>query len=176
MMKYALVYLIEGDARAYHGTLTHELSQNFGIKNLSEKIIPHLTLKSPFYLDDISPVEGIVGRFSNSLCPFTFALEGFGHFDKEVIFMDTRCPEEMEVIPSEIVPALREIRGISFSPYDESGNYHATLAYASSVEQFKQIMDFLQKKEPPYFQLALDNLAIIKKPDKKWEIHKKYGF
>ena len=51
---------------------------------------------------------------------------------------------------------------------------HATVAYGSTKKSFSIIWDYLQTLEKPEFDLEFDNIAILKKPKKYWQIYKEF--
>jgi hypothetical protein len=51
--RYILVHLIRGEAKKAHEEITHKLAEHLDGFPIHERIVPHLTLKRWFELDEI---------------------------------------------------------------------------------------------------------------------------
>ncbi len=173
-MKYVLVYLLKGKAKTYHTKLVKEVSRQFNTADLSSHIPAHLTIKSPFFTEDILEVESIIKKIAKDVKRSPFLLKGFGHFDKRVIFMDVSPSEEMIFLYTTILEALKQVPDMTFSTHEEKKiNYHATIAYCDSEKIFNSIWNYLSFRKPQY-ELEFNAIAILKKPKDKWILHKEF--
>ncbi|MEK6898508.1 MAG: 2'-5' RNA ligase family protein [Nanoarchaeota archaeon] len=169
-----IVCLIKGYAGKYHNSLVKEISSNFGTNDLSQRIPPHVTIKSPFFTKNINEIEEVIYDFSKKLKKSSFNLEGFDHFRKNVIFINVIANDYIINIARNLMELLRKIKGITFSEYeDKQIHYHATIAYCESEKIFNAIWSYLSNKRPEY-NVYFNNITILKKVKDKWKIHKEF--
>src|SRR3989338_7253960 len=80
-MRYVIVYLIGGKAEKYHQKLVREVGPRFGERYLIENPLPsHITLKSPFELDNSKELESTLKLFVKRYKPEEIEIGGFGNF------------------------------------------------------------------------------------------------
>ncbi|MFA5953211.1 MAG: 2'-5' RNA ligase family protein [Candidatus Pacearchaeota archaeon] len=173
-MKYIIVYLIRGEAGKYHKMLVNNFSKKFKIKNLNYHIQTHITLKYPFETKNIKDIEKVLMNFSKVQKSSLIKIKKIGHFRNHVLYLKTEFSKDSKLLFSNLIkiliniPRMRE-RKIDLIARD---NFHATLGYAKSEVQFKEMWDFLKTKHFK-FNVLFDNITILKKNDKdRWRIHK----
>ncbi|HEY4477878.1 MAG TPA: 2'-5' RNA ligase family protein [Candidatus Paceibacterota bacterium] len=175
-MQYFVGYLVEGEASEYYKALTSDLNQRFGIKNLSEYIPPHLTLKIPFEPDSIEDFEKYVATVSETLSTVDLSVDGFEKFDgkRMTIFLRVAVGENIKTI-EEVVDHLE-----SYSEYTKKLprplTLHSSIARFLSPEQCDEIWSYLQTLPTPQFNLVFNNLTIFKLVDGIWGVHKTFTF
>lgn len=175
-MQYFVGYLVEGEASDYYKTLTSDLEQKFGIKNLSEYIPPHLTLKIPFEPESIEDFEKYVATVSETLSTADFVVDGFEKFDgkRMTIFLKVTAGENIKII-EEVVDHL-ESYGEDTKKLPRPLTLHTSIARFLSPEQCDEIWSYLQTLPKPHFNLVFNNLTIFKLVDEIWEAHKIFRF
>lgn len=177
-MRYLIAYLIKGEAAFYHKNLSNELANVFGMNPVSQRIPPHITLKSPFDARGVGDIDKLLKKFSETHTAVPLALEGFGHFDHRVVYMDVRASQEAVRLISELAYELRRVPWLKLDQYDDHNNHikrlHATLAYAETRTLFKELMDYL-KDEKGRFDIMLDNIAILEREKDVWRLHSEYA-
>lgn len=173
-MKYFIGYLIGGDAKKYHEDLVDQISEKFGTRNLNEYIPVHFTLKSPFETEDIGPVESLLEKFCEEERSSGIWLGDVDGFDKKIIYLNGEFSSEAMGTFKRLLKKLGGIEGIRFKEYEpKTDNFHSTLARAEDPKQFDQIVEFLSDRVSRY-ELDFDNIAILSRGEKKWEIYRKF--
>ncbi len=172
-MKYMIVYLIKGKAKKYQVGLTNELSKKFGLYNLNNHIMPHLTLKVPFERKNIKEVEAVIKKFSSSKKPVKLRIQGFGEFNKSVVYLKIELSKEVKALRNDLLKELKNLPRMRFRKYDGESIPHATLVYAKDRKKFLKVWEYLSSRNPKYL-LYFDNMAILKKPKNKWIIQKEF--
>ena len=170
-MKYFVAHLLSGEARAYHERLTRELAFRYQIFPLHEKVTPHITVKPPFETDEegIAEVERVLRACAHNERAAPLSIKGFGHFGFRTIYLDTqKNPEAVSLVRS-VVRALNE--NISWMPrfVHEGNKLHASVARFMDRVQYRRVTRYLAK-ETPTFKVEFDNLAILRKNGKTWEV------
>lgn len=176
--KYVIVSLIKGKAKEYHTSLTKKISQEFNIVNVGERIEPHITLKyfNQFLsLEGIKKIESKLQSFCKTHRKARFQLKGISNFDDKVIFIDVVPSQEMRLLYAELTTALESIHWIQWNQFDrENIHFHSTLAEGESLQgKFSKVFSFLSKERPD-FDLDLDNICILHKPQDKWLLYKEF--
>ncbi len=173
-MIYFIGYLIKGKAQKYHHKLCSELSNKFGIKYLPATIPSHLTLKAPFETNNINAVEEKIEDFLADAEKTKLKLNGFGHFGKEVIFIDVKPSKEMIGFHKKIISKLEEIKDLQWKELEKKGfQFHLTVATKGIKLKFDEMWQYLSDYNSLY-NLELDNLAILKYENGKWVVYKEY--
>jgi 2'-5' RNA ligase len=177
LCRYAIVYLIKGKAKEYHKQLAGKIAETFGIFNVSNKIDAHLTLKyfeNLLNKNQVKELEEILDKFCKSHRKVKMKLQGIGHFGDNFIFVDTIPSKEMSQLYKELVKELEKFDWVRWSKFDkENIHFHATLVTEDIKDRFEEIYK-LASKENPNFDLDLDNICILKKPEKRWMLHREF--
>jgi 2'-5' RNA ligase len=171
-VKYFVAYLLSGDAKRYHETLTRELADTFHIIPLHDRIPPHITIKPPFEADNagIEEVERILRSFvrGQEVVPISFS--GFGRFGFRTIYLDTEKNRKATSFVRRCIGTLNA--NIPWMPaYPLEGNkLHASVARFLTRKQFRRIWRAV-KELRPQFESSFDAVAILKKHDRSWQMH-----
>lgn len=173
MSKYVLVYLPRGEVESYHNDLVNLVGPKFGENFLIENPRPsHVTLKAPFYMDDISKVEAVLEKFVKKCKPSEIIVEGFDKFGQRVAFLNTIFSEDGKEIQKELLSTLKDFKELEFGEFDLKWHPHLTIAYGNTPENFDKIWEYLQVLPKPKFNLKFDNISLLKKVKNCWEVHK----
>jgi 2'-5' RNA ligase len=161
-MKYFVGYLVEGEAADYYKTLTSDLEQRFSVKDLSEYIPPHLTLKIPFEADSVEDFENYMATVSKGLSTLDLVVNGFEKFDgkRMTIFLKVTAGNNIKTIES-IVDHL-ESYGEDTKKLPRPLALHTSIARFLSPERCEEIWNYLQTLPVPQFNLEFNNLTIFK--------------
>lgn len=175
-MKYMIAFLIKDEAKEYQMKLMNELSKEFGLKNPLERIMPHLTLKSPFYMPEerIEEVISMVENFAKNNNSEKITSKGFGNFDKRIFFIGYHFSEQAYSLYREFIQKFGELKLVELDKLDGKGEFHATLAYLISPDPFSNVKEKLSKMKIPEFEMKLDNIALLEKPNDKWQILREF--
>ena len=174
-MKYVIAHLISEPLKTYQKTLMKQLSRTFGVRDITKQIRPHLTIKEPFTTDDIDAVSPVIEEIALETKPIAYRVHRFSHFDDRLLYLDVEAPQEMIDVAECVKERLQSFDDISFSEFDGKDiTYHATLCYAKN-SLFSDIKSFLSKQEIPPFNMTFDNIAILQRTKKRWNIYRQFS-
>jgi len=174
-MKYVLVYLIRGKVEKYHQKLVKEVGPKFGERYMVENPLPsHITLKSPFELENSKELETTIKRFIRKHKSTKIKVNDFGNFKRFVTFLKTNISKQGFKIQKELLKEVVKIKGVELHKFDINWKPHATISYGNTKESFNKIWKYIKTLEKPNFQLEFDNITILRKPKKFWKVYKIY--
>ncbi len=171
-MRYFVAHLLSGEAKAFHESLTRELTLRFHTEPLFERIPPHITVKPPFETDEagIQEVERVLRAFAPGQRAAPIRLRGFGRFGFRTIYIDvTKSPEAVSLVRKTIETLNANVSWMPEYPL-EGNKLHASVARFLTRRQYRHIWRFL-KGRTPEFSTAFDTMAILKKENGKWSVH-----
>jgi 2'-5' RNA ligase len=173
-MKYLIVTLIKGNAEKFQQKILYEVAEKFKVKGAVERKPPaHITLKYSFQCDNVKPVEQNLEEFCRSHKKCKYKLDGFNHFERDVIFMDVIPSKEMKKIHIQLIKNLGKIEGITFKKFDKDTHFHSSIAHTDIKNKFENIWTFVSDKQKK-FDLELDNITLLKLVDGAWKIHREF--
>jgi 2'-5' RNA ligase len=177
-MKYLIVYLIKKEAAHYVKNLSDELANVFNLEQVSLRIPPHLTLKSPFDGRDATDVKKMLERFAATHKQAKLTLQGFDNIDRRLLYMDVKTSPEAAQLIAELSHELQKVPWLRFDSHkngQQSRKLHATLAYAETRQLFSDLSNYI-KDETATFDVMLDNIAILEreKDSKRWRLSAEY--
>ena len=173
-MKYAIVYLLKGRVGKYQENIEVKLSKKFKIRNLTKRIAPHLTLKTPFEKKNIDEIERFLDKFSKKRKKFKIRVGGFGSFRKKVIYLNVLANKDYLKFQKDLIKNLRNNKLIYIGKIDTDYMSHSTIGFAKNHVQFERIMNFLVQYNPN-FTIDLDSIAILKKLKNRWVLYKEFN-
>jgi 2'-5' RNA ligase len=177
-MRYFVGYLIEGEAAYYYNYITTELSEKFHIKNLSERIQPHFTIKPPFESDNIEEFKKLLSQITADQKVFPICLKNFGRYstDSPTFFISGNALKnnlkQIETIVDQLEPYGNNKKSLFKRPI----TLHCSVARHLLTEQSEEIWNYLQTLPPPQFDLKFDNLAFFRWKNTHWEIDEIFRF
>lgn len=176
-MKYFAGYLIEGEAAEYYQKITFHLSHRFGIKNLSEYVSLHLTLKPPFETEDIVPFEKLLEETAIKEETIPFAIQGFERFglSSRTIFLDIEKNPSLQEKCEKILHTLADF-GDNKRAEPLPLKLHASVARHLTPEESQKVWDYVSSLPAPHFDLQFNNLTLFIFKNNCWEIQKIYHF
>lgn len=175
-MKYLIAYLLNGEAKIKHESLTDKISGAFGVFRLNGHIPPHITLKKPFEIDradDVKKVEVVLENFCKSRRKSPLKVSGFDHFGNKVVFVDVFPTTATSNLITNLFVKLGDVPWLDFDEFELNPRLHSTVAYKNIQEKFDEIWGFVSSEQFD-FDVELDNIAILKKEGNKWVVHKQY--
>ena len=175
-MRYMIAHMLKGDAKAYHANLSTVLASMYHLRPVTNIIDPHLTIKSAFEATEISEVEQIVSESSLFAEAAPYMLKGFNAVADRLIFMNVEPSLEMNMVIQKIQNQLQNIPWLEFRSHEIPPKLHATLCFPKSRTQRDDMLERLRKVEhAPSFECMFDNIAILKRGERRWEILKEYS-
>lgn len=171
-MRYLIAHLIKGEAGAYHIALSDDIARRHRLAPTSVRIPPHFTLKAPFEMSDMAPIEEILAAFAADEHPEPYLLGGFGEFDGRVIYLAASAPKQTHMLLRRLQDRLRAVPWMTFKRTEFPLTLHATLVYAKSKEQTVEILSGL--REHRTFESSLDAVALLRNDSDRWQVLREY--
>jgi len=170
-----IAYLPSKEVSDYVTKLINEISKKFDEKYILENPRPvHVTLKSPFDIEDIEEIEIALEGFAKEQKSVNVSTGEFEEFRGKVFFLKTNFSQEAVEIQKELIKELGNFEEIFIDRYDKEFTPHLTVGYANSQESYDGIVELLEKTPNPEFDFKFDNVAILKKIGNAWEIYKRF--
>lgn len=177
-MRYCIVYLAEGEIEKYFKEITSLLSQKFNIRNLSERIPPHITLKYPFEYEEekLGEIEKNIENAIAGMKPIDFIVEGFSKFinDSKTIFLKVAKRDDLISL---IKDCKSKLGSYGEDKVFDVDNFepHISIARNLSVSESDKIWEYLIQLEKPLFNLKFDNVSILEwQKNDTWKVLKTY--
>lgn len=171
-MRFFIAYLLTDEPKKAHNFLTKNIERQFGFIRTCP---PHVTLKSPFESNSIEDAGKVLENFTKTHRPVQMRFNGFGSFEKEVIYADVKISPEVNRIIVELDAALQSIPWMEYSEFDKKRKLHSTLVdKIKPAKVFRQLRLFATLGSFD-FAVWLDNIAILKKEKNKWIVYKQYN-
>lgn len=176
-MKVVLVYLIKGEAQKYQKRLIKQVADISGERYVAydNPIAQHITLNSPFRVRSTRKLESLLEKFAAEKDSIPMRISGFGNFKRFVAFLKLDIPRGVRNIQKELIEMTRDELNVKPNAYDLKWHPHATVAYGNTKASFNKIWHYLKEQNKPEFDVEFDNITILRKPKKLWEVHKIYG-
>jgi 2'-5' RNA ligase len=172
-MRHIIAHLVRGEANDYLTSRTKDLVNKFDVFPIHNRIPFHLTLKRWFKLsdEDMQTLHVLLDNFVQSHTQSDYAMNKFGNFREDVLFLDVEPSEKMQRNVLELMDVLHTHPNLTFDEYDNGGDFHATLTMSALKPfDFRAIRDYLNTIAQPDFKLKFDNIAILKKPETVWVV------
>jgi len=175
-MRYYIASKVNGELENYYKILIAEMSSVINSKKLEEKArIPHITLKSPFEIQDISLIEDFLlescKRFNNNNIKVT----GFGKFEDRTLFLKLNPSKEFLDFYKNLQEYIKQ-QALSISIYDlDKKIFHITIANKElSSQEILKIWESIGERTLN-IQHSVDNICLFKNEnEEKGVIYKKF--
>lgn len=175
-MKYLIVTLLKGEAARFQQQLLHDIAERFSVSGAIERKPPaHITLKYSFETDRIAEVEHVLQEFCEQAHPCPYRLEGYGHFETTVLFIEVIPSPEMQACYQELIAALKTIPWMPFKEFDGNTHFHSSLAHTDIEKKFDDIHSYLSRI-PCSFSEDWDAIALLRLENGLWVLHKEFPF
>ena len=177
-MKYAIAYLIKGEAGRYNQKLIRDVGPKFNETYMIENPMPsHVTLKYSFNatLKQLSELEKFLARFSKRFKQQKIIINGFGHFRRFVAFLNVEFSEQAVEIHRELNKELSNLEWMGWNKFDNQYNqYHGTISYGNTRKSFDNVWNYIRRLKRCVFELRFDNIAILKEEKRGWKVHREF--
>ncbi len=174
---YYIAHILQGPIVPVHQSIVADIVTTFGVYNVSERSVPHLTLKAPFEAtySQLQEVHTILKDFVTSQKPSPIRLRGFGHFDRDVIYINVEPSPETQQTVDEFLKLFKDLHWMSFTSYDKQPTLYTSLTRKDVALQFDAIWQYVQNFTIDY-EASLDNIAIVEKTTKRRHNIRSYPF
>ncbi len=178
-MKYNIRYLIKGEAGAFQQKLMQEVETRFDVHEARKtKQHTHISLKYSFQANDeeIQELENVLAGFCATTKAVPFKVKGFGHFDKDVIFLEITDEEAVRKVYNKFYKEIKKLPWLVFKTFDGKTHFHASIAHSDIKERFDAIWNHLQGYAPE-FDMLFDNITITRFDEARneWSMHKEFS-
>ncbi|MEA2641580.1 MAG: hypothetical protein QOF51_2974 [Chloroflexota bacterium] len=132
--------------------------------NPALRIVPHLSLKQPFHVRTLEPVEAYFDALAARISPPEVALEGVGTFDDgAVVYLDVRPDPALEALRREVLADLQhEFRVKPQVVEDDRYHFHVTLAQGLDSDQGQRALEAAYELIPaPVYRCRLGVLGLF---------------
>lgn len=171
-MRYFIGILIEKEPAWYYEAITQDLARNFDVRNLSEYIPPHLTLKPPFESEGTSEIENVIQNILSSQKEFPLHITGFGRYasfgdESRTIFLSVEAEkEDLEKIEN----TARSLATFGESKKSLSHPFSPHISIGRNLEpaQSKAVWNYLQTLPKPDFKTSFTNITLFRYEDGSW--------
>ena len=174
-MRYVIVCVVKGEAGDFNNNLRKELFKNFKAK--SSKLPAHFTIKAPFEYDkDISNLEGILEKFCKEEKVAPFNIQGYGNFDKRVIYMKVNMSKEGQGVHDKLIDEISKVPYINFRKGEGKDKvFHVTLASKKLEPIYDEVWNYVNKY-PCNFKCNFDNITIYNWDNNTWNAYREFKF
>lgn len=162
-MQYFIGYLIRGEAADWHNGLAKEISGKFGTRKIYKRVPLHITLYRPFDTEDVTPIEKLSQRWSESYpAADTLTLSGFGRFDYRVLFVAVNAARSVIDKVAELQQDMSALSHVPFPDYPGGWHPHVTLMNEEDEEKVREAWDYLLTLPMPDITLPFDNVTLFR--------------
>lgn len=138
---------------------------------------PHITIKPPFKVEELSPYKNYLEELCKKIKPFEVELKDFGSFEKKVIYLAVKKNQRLQDIYETIYLDIKN----KYNPKlaREEMIFHATLAYDDLDEEtFRKAYEYLRENFQPEFKFTIDKIGLFSQlPDESgWIVIKEKSF
>ena len=157
--EYLIEFRFSGYTKDVIRDLRENIEKNFHLRRI--RIIPHVTLVGPLSTLEPKRLLEEVKNVCKNYSLVRLYLDGFGNFEKRVIFVKIKPTIELEQLRLELCERLEKFCELSEYDHRSSYDYHATLAMNNIQNKFDKIMYYLQSWKIPDIEQHIIRISII---------------
>lgn len=173
MERYVIVCLIKGSVLEFHEKIVSDVCSKFNVK--AQRLPAHFTIKAPFEIEDIKPVENTIEEFIKNNNKQKGTIEGFGHFRDSVVFMKINMSKEGVKVHDDFIDRLKSIPNLEWKANEGTEKvFHCTVVSRIRDYKFKDIWEYANKQNAS-FKIYFDNITILTWNRDKWVTYKEYN-
>ncbi len=136
-----------------------ELHQVIGIGLARQP--PHITVKSPFAIDDMGPFSAYLSSLATRLSPFTIDAQGFGTFGEQVLYLDILPNKRLNDLHELILEEMNSDFGIAAGEYEGPNiKFHISVAGFRKAVDFQAAQQYISRYQPA-FSFPLTQLGVF---------------
>ena len=143
-------------------TIQKDIQEKFSIKPDSDT--PHITFKIPFQAEK-SDLERIVEDVNKDFSELRYTINGFGHFDERVLYLDVDPSEEMRRYQDLLVETLQN-KGYDIHGYDVDKDFHITIVGSHLSQHFNDVHSYVKETYDIHYDDALESIDVIEKTER----------
>ena len=158
-LNYLIEFRFSGHAKDEIKELQQNIVKNFHLSR--KKIVPHITIAGPLSTNDPKRLLKEVKDVCKNYSLVRLYLDGFGSFEKRVIFVKIKPTQELEQLRSELIVRLEQFCNLSEHDIKSPFTYHATLAMNDIQNKFDKIWSYLQTWKIPETEQHVIRVSVI---------------
>lgn len=176
-MKYFIGHLLSKEVENYYKKITLDLSNKFGIKNLSEYIPPHFTFKPPFEFNNEELLKEEIRGVIKDLETFNIKIYDFGnfYFESRTIYLKPKNNEDIQNKLKDIILKTNNIGDKNIKARDPF-ELHISIARYLDHDKFEEIWSYLKLIEKPNIDREFNNLTLFVKENDNWIVRETCRF
>lgn len=171
-MKIGFAILVNDEIFNYARNLELKISKKFNtIFGLKQS--PHITIKTPFEVENIQPFEEYLENLSKEISSFNININGIGFFEPKVVYMNVEESKDLRNLYNRVKKDMKTNLNIKCN---EDMIFHSTLAYKDlSEENFHEVKKYLKNINPCFkFRFTTLGLFYNLSEDDGWIIFKRF--
>lgn len=172
-MRYVIVSEVTGAAGDFNNRLRKEVFEQLGAR--SSKLPAHFTIKAPFEYDGpLTELDEVLSDFASREQAKPYKLQGYGHFEDRVVYMDVHMSPEGKALHDRLIDAMGKVPYIHYTPTDGKDKvFHVTVSSKRIQPIFQALWKYVQHY-PCDFDCQFDNIAIYRWVNHTWELDRRY--
>lgn len=158
-------------------SVKNEMAEKYNSRH-ALKSPAHITLQMPFKRNETieEPLKHFLKAFSGKNHPFEIELNGFGHFDDRVIYINVTENQNLQELFSKLNNALREQLHFPEKETPHRFHPHVTVAHRDlTPEQFKIAWEQFRHRNISK-KFSATKISLLKHNFKFWEIISEFEF
>lgn len=155
-------------------TLEKELSK-FIESESGLKQPPHITIKSPFEVSDMSIIESFFDSFAGTVEPIQVSFSGFDYFEPTTAYIAIKTNKHLQELHNRLLRELEVHLGIKPNMYESSSVvFHTSIAVNMSQDQFDRANQYLSQLPLVSFETVFDKIGLflLKEDTNNWIIYR----
>ncbi len=172
-MQLGIAILVNDDVHNALRRLQLLVAERCG-RNPALKQTPHVTIKQPFHVRELAPVEEYFDTLVNSLDAFPVRIRGLGFFeDDSVAYLQVVPDARLEDLRLRVLRDLTERFGVKPRDVeDERYRFHATVAYGLSPDEFLRAREALTDVDIDR-ELTIETIGLFYYTGEEWIVYKR---
>lgn len=156
---YLIEFRFSGHAKDEINELKQNIAKNFHLSG--KRTIPHVTIVGPLSTDDPKKLLNEVKNVCKNYSIVRLYLDGFGSFERRVIFVKIKPTHELEQLRLELITRLEKFCTLSTYDKESPFSYHATLVMNNIENKFDKIWNYLQTWKIPEMEQHVIRVSVI---------------
>lgn len=167
-MKIGYGILLDTATHNFVRKLQLELHQETGIGLARQP--PHITLKSPFDIEDISSFSEHLSRLASKLSSFAIEIQGFGTFGERVLYLDVLPNKRLDNLHELILNEMNSNFDIPPGEFEGPNiKFHISIAGFQKAAHFQAAQQYIGRYQPAFsFPLTELGLFYYLGPGQSW--------
>ena len=172
-MKVGIGLILNDDTSAQITSLENEISRIIGLDS-GLKQPPHITIKSPFDVPDMTRILDFFEVFANTVEPIHVSMSGFCYFEPTTAYIAVNRNKDIYNLHKRLLAELESNMDIKPNIYEgDNIVFHTSTAINMSKEQYERAYKHLSKLPLVTYETVIDKigLLVLKEETNNWIIY-----